>query len=169
MLYIFTGNGKGKTTAAIGTLVRSYGAGKSCAVIYFDKISEHCNELSALLELGIHSYVFGADRIEGEGFRFEHNKLDYLEVEKALNRARELVDRADVLVLDEFLNVLRTGQLGLEKALQFVDEFPKEKYLVLTGRGLHPEIESRADLISEINNIRHPFDSGVKAQKGIDY
>lgn len=175
MLYVFTGDGKGKTTAAVGSLIRGYGAGFACAIIFFDKTSERCSELNALLELGIHVYIFGKDRTanndneEGAGFRFENKQEDYVEAKKALDKAYELSKGVDFLVLDEFLNVFRVGLIPINQVLDFIEQFPKEKYLILTGRGLSEEIADRADLISEIQNIKHPFEQGVGAEKGIEY
>ncbi|MBU1180005.1 cob(I)yrinic acid a,c-diamide adenosyltransferase [Patescibacteria group bacterium] len=180
MLYIYTGDGKGKTTAAVGSLIRGYGAGKPCAIVFFDKTSERCAELDALLELGIHAHVFGANRIlardnnddsnEGGDFRFENIEEDFIEAKKALEKAQELAKFAEILVLDEFLNAIRVGIVHIKQALLFVEEFPQEKLLILTGRGLPEEIELRADLISEIKNIRHPFDQLKNtAVPGIDY
>ena len=179
MLYIYTGDGKGKTTAAIGSLIRGYGAGKPCAIVFFDKISERCEELDALLELGIHAHVFGANRLlarsdgddnnDGGNFRFENIEEDFIEAKKALEKAQELAKFAEILVLDEFLNAIRVGIVPINQAMLFVEKFPQEKLLILTGRGLPEEIELHADLISEIKNIKHPFEQGVMAKRGIEY
>jgi cob(I)alamin adenosyltransferase len=170
MLYIYTGDGKGKTTAAIGSLMRAYGAGKSCAIVFFDKNSDYCNELAALRELGIPSHIFGLNRVYEGYFRSENSEGDFLEAGKALDKAYELIsDGIEMLVLDEFLNVLRLNQVPLEEGLKLIDSFPKEKHLFLTGRGLPDEVADRADLVSEINKIKHPFEAGVKAERGIDF
>ncbi|MFA5133648.1 MAG: cob(I)yrinic acid a,c-diamide adenosyltransferase [Patescibacteria group bacterium] len=170
MLHIYTGEGKGKTTAALGALIRAYGAGLSCAIIFFDKNRELCSEFGALRELGIQAHIFGINRVEENGFRFQNSDADILEARKALDRAWELLSgRVDVLILDEFLNALRVNLMPLEEGLKLVDAFPREKHLILTGRGVVEEIRSRADLISEIQNIKHPFQEGIPAKKGIDF
>lgn len=188
MLYVYTGDGKGKTTAALGLIMRAYGAGKSCAIVFFDKNSEFCNELTTLKELGIQSYIFGMDRIypvkpppcgvpngqfngvnEGN-FRLTNTEEDFREASKAINMAYTLAkNEIDILVLDEFLNAIRLSLLPLGEALGFIDSWPVDKYLVVTGRGLPEEIKIRADLISEVQAVKHPLDAGVAAQKGIDY
>lgn len=169
MIVAFTGDGKGKTSAAIGTLIRAHGAGKTCAVVFFDKNPNYCNELKVLQNLGIKTHIFGSNRMFDNNFRLENNENDNQEAKKALEKAIELKDTADVLVLDELLNILRTKQIEAEKILNFLDSFPKNKFLIITGRGLPQEIEDRADLISEIKKIKHPIDKGIMAQSGIDY
>jgi len=178
MLYIYTGGGKGKTTAALGTLIRAHGAGKTCAIVFFDKNSDYCNEFKTLKQLGIEAHIFGQNRIfsspfQGEirgGFRLSNNEDDLQQAQNALNKAKELVDKSDVLILDELLNSIRLNQITLQDALNFIDNFPKEKFLVLTGRGLPKEIAERANLISEIKNIKHPFDRLKSvAVPGIEY
>ncbi|MBU4421854.1 cob(I)yrinic acid a,c-diamide adenosyltransferase [Candidatus Parcubacteria bacterium] len=200
MLYIYTGDGKGKTTVAIGTIVRATGAGKTCAIVFFDKNPDYCNELKILCQLNIDAHIFGQNRIyssplekkehsvtefppleKGEqggfnnsfprrGFRFNNNEEDLRQAKNALNKAKRLVDKSDLLVLDELLNSIRLEQVALRDVLDLIDNFPKEKYLILTGRGLPKEIAERADLISEIKNIKHPFDDlKTSAVPGIDY
>jgi len=160
MLYIYTGDGKGKTSAGLGLIIRAYGAGLSCAAIFFDKNSDYCNELTALKELGIQSHIFGANRITTEGaFRLENTDKDFEEAAKGIGLAREILAGGppDVLVLDEILNVVRIGLAPLQEITNLVDSWPREKYLVLTGRGLPEEIKTRADLVSDIQQIKHPF------------
>lgn len=172
MLYVYTGEGKGKTSAALGLVMRAYGAGLSCAVIFFDKNSDYCNELTSLKELGIQSHIYGANRIGDGSFRFDNMEKDFEEAAKGMNVAREILHSGakDVLVLDEILNVVRVGLAPLQEIIDLIDSWPREKYLVLTGRGLSEEIKVRADLVSEIQQIKHPFAAqGAMAQKGIDY
>jgi len=171
MLYIYTGDGKGKTSAAIGLLTRSRGAGLSCAIIFFDKNPDYCNELGILKQIGVEAYIFGNNRMLEYSFRFTNTEMDFKEAKNALITAKTIQDEdVDVLVLDEVLNGIRTGLLSLEDVLTFIDNWPKEKYLVLTGRGLPIEIKERSYMISEILNIKHPFDNKENvAQAGIDY
>ena len=170
MLYVYTGDGKGKTTAALGLIMRAYGAGKSCAIVFFDKNSEFCNELTTLKELGIQSYIFGMNRMYDGEFRLTNTEEDFRETSKALNMACTLAkNEIDILVLDEFLNAVRLNLLPLGEALGFIDSWPVDKYLVITGRGLPEEIKTRANLISEVLSLKHPLDAGATAQKGIDY
>lgn len=170
MLYVYTGDGKGKTTAALGLIMRAYGAGKSCAIIFFDKNSEFCNEIIALKELGIQSHIFGINRMYEGNFRLINTEEDFREAAKALNMAYALAkNEIDILVLDEFLNAVRLDLLPLGEALGFIDSWPVDKYLVVTGRGLPEEIKTRAHLVSDVQAVKHPLDAGVAAQKGIDY
>lgn len=172
MLYVYTGDGKGKTSAALGLVMRAYGAGLSCAVIFFDKNSDYCNELTSLKELGISSHIFGANRIGDGSFRFDNIEKDFEEAVQGINLAREILKSGtpDVVVLDEALNIIRVGLVPLQEIMNLIDAWPQEKYLVLTGRGLPEEIKIRADLISEISPLKHPFATdGTVARKGIDY
>jgi cob(I)alamin adenosyltransferase len=172
MLYIYTGEGKGKTTAALGLIMRAYGTGKSCAIVFFDKNSDYCSEIGTLRELGIKSYIFGANRVMADTFRFENIEEDFKEASNAVNAACEILKdgSTDVLTLDEVLNAIRVGLIPLGEILNFIDQWPREKYLVLTGRGLPPEIKERADLVSDIIAVKHPFlDKNFIAQRGIDY
>lgn len=172
MLYVYTGDGKGKTSAALGLVMRAYGAGLLCSVIFFDKNSNYCNELTALKELGIQSHIFGADRIGEGSFRLDNMEKDFEEAAKGISLAREILagGAPDVLVLDEILNVVRVGLAPLQEIINLIDSWPHEKYLVLTGRGLPEEIKTRADFVSEVQQIKHPFATeGAIAQKGIDY
>jgi len=172
MLYIYTGDGKGKTTAALGLIMRAYGAGKSCAIIFFDKNSDYCNEISTLMELGIKTYIFGANRITEDEFRFENIEEDFKEAKNAMAAVYEILKEGntDVFVLDEILNAIRTGLVPQNEIMQLIGEWPQDKYLIFTGRGLPLEIAERADMISDINAVRHPFlEKKLPAQKGIDY
>lgn len=172
MFYVYTGDGKGKTSAALGLIMRAYGAGKSCAIIFFDKNSDFCNELTTLKELGIQSHIFGANRVNDGSFRFDNMERDFEEAAKGINLAREILSNGapDILVLDEILNVVRVGLAPLAEIISLIDSWPREKYLVATGRGLPEEIKVRADLVSEIQQIKHPFATEkMIAQKGIDY
>jgi cob(I)alamin adenosyltransferase len=172
MLYIYTGDGKGKTSAALGLIMRAYGAGLNCAVVFFDKNSDYCNELTALKELGIRSYVFGANRMIDGGFRFGNTEDDLLEVARGVDMIWQIIKDGppEVLVLDEILNTVRLEQMPLSEVLKIADAWPPEKYLVLTGKGLPQEIKERANLISEIQPVKHPFTAErALAIKGIDY
>lgn len=172
MLYIYTGDGKGKTSAALGLVMRAYGAGLSCALIFFDKNSDFCNELTPLKELGIPSNIFGANRIEGDSFRFDNIEKDFEEAARGINLAQEILKSGapDVVILDEALNIIRVGLVPLQEIMNLIDAWPHDKYLVLTGRGLPEEIKTRADMISEISPVKHPFATqGAIARKGIDY
>jgi cob(I)alamin adenosyltransferase len=172
MLYIYTGDGKGKTSAALGLIMRAYGAGKSCAIIFFDKNPDYCSEMTALKELGIKSMIFGVNRIEDGGFRFGNTEADLFEAARAIDAIWEMVtnDPPEVLILDEILNAVRLEQVPLGEVQKIIDAWPAEKYLVLTGRGLPEELKSRAHLVSEILQTKHPFvDEKMLAVRGIDY
>lgn len=173
MIQVFTGDGKGKTTAALGEVMRCVGAGRKAAVIFFDKGGEHYSERKALERLGVEWYAFGRDRIDSRIGRFDFsiNDEDRRLGEFGLEKVKELLwpDRCDLLVLDEINSVVGTGILSVESVLSVIDEKPVGTELILTGRNAAQEIIDRADLVTEMKMVRHYFYKGVKAREGLDY
>jgi cob(I)alamin adenosyltransferase len=176
MLQIYTGNGKGKTTAALGLAVRAVGAGKKAAIVYFDKGGEFYSERPVLQERfrgDIEIFVTGLERFDPKlgTFRFGVTEDDRVEAERGLMVARDLLEhqRHDLVVLDEIVSSLDTGAVTLEQVMRLVDARPDSMELVLTGRGCPPELRKRADLVSEIKDVKHYLRKGVKARKGIDF
>ncbi len=171
LIQIYTGKGKGKTTAAIGQAIRAVGQDLKVGLVYFHKNPEEWDygELKKLGELGI----------ETKGFAEEHphfyedtpektmreeclNGLEYVE-----NIFRE--NSVDLLILDEIIIALRDGYLEEEEILNLLSDKPEDMEVVLTGRGATEQLLEKADLVSKIENIKHPFQEGVESRKGIDY
>jgi cob(I)alamin adenosyltransferase len=170
LVIVNTGNGKGKTTAALGVVLRSLGHGHRVAVVQYIKGAWEPGEALALQRF--------SDLLEwralGEGFTWEtQDKV----------RDRELVQQAwqeslvflgdpafQLVLLDEVNVALKHGYLELEALLQGLDTRPEGAHVVLTGRGAPPGLIERADLVTEMTLVRHPFrEQGVKAQKGIEF
>ncbi|MBI4437659.1 cob(I)yrinic acid a,c-diamide adenosyltransferase [Candidatus Uhrbacteria bacterium] len=173
LIQLFTGNGKGKTTAAIGEVVRAVGAGKRAAVIFFDKGGEHYMERGVLDTLGVPWFAYGRDRIDPVTGRFDFSVTDEdrrLGAE-GLAKAMQLVesDPYDLLVLDEINSTTDLGMVAKEAVLAFLDAKSDRTELVLTGRNAPQAFIDRAHLVTEMRLRKHYFYSGVKAREGLDY
>jgi cob(I)alamin adenosyltransferase len=170
LVIVLTGDGKGKTSAALGIALRAYGHNMSICVIQFIKGSFVTGESLAAERLGIEFVSLGKGFVTGKG-----NDLDLTEhrsaAEKALALARQRMfsGSLDILILDEINNAVELGLLDITAVLDLVKNKPANLHVVLTGRNAHPDLISAADLATEMHSLKHPFDSGVPAQKGIDY
>lgn len=158
---VFTGDGKGKTTAAIGTGCRAYGHGKNVAMIQFLKKGEY-GEIKAI---PFPVYQFGR-----EEFVIKPEKIDYELAEKGIEFARELLQKEKpfLLILDELNVAISMGILDINKAMEVI-ESRGETNLIITGRNAHEKIVEIADLVTEMKNIKHYFDSGINAIEGLEY
>jgi len=175
-IQVYTGDGKGKTTAALGLAVRAAGAGLRVAIVYFDKGGDHYSERRVLTEhLGglVDFFVSGLPRFDPvkRNFRFGVTPEDLSEARRGLDLSRGLLagGQYDVLVLDEFLTSIKTGLIPEADALEIIKSRPPETELVLTGRGCPPAIIALADLVSEIKDVKHYLRAGVPAREGLDF
>lgn len=170
---VYTGNGKGKTTAAIGLTVRAAGNRMRVFFLQFIKGQWKSGEREILRNLP------GVDlEVTGRGFTIEGLRDARIPMDDHLAAAahgwqvaRTLVaeGRYDMVVLDEILGAVTAGLVPLDELLQLVRSKPPELHLVLTGRGAPPELIELADLVSEVQAIKHPFETGIKAQRGIEF
>lgn len=171
LIHIYTGNGKGKTTAALGLCFRAAGWGIRSAFIQFMK-GQDTGEIHAAEKL-IDLMIF--EQYGSSGFIKNKNSESFREhlitTIKGLARAEELLKekRYSIIVLDEILTLPQFGLLPVEKIVELIDIKPAEVELVLTGRGAAPELIRRADLVTEMREIKHYYSSGVIARKGIEY
>lgn len=167
MIQVYTGNGKGKTTAALGLALRAAGAGLKVYIAQF--IKKGCyNELKSLKKLkNITIEQFG----RGCFIRSEPCKEDIELAHSALNRIKEIISKGkfDIVILDEINTALNLKLIKLREALNIIHTLPKKTELILTGRYAHPEIIKKSDLVSEIKEIKHYYKRGVKARKGIEF
>lgn len=172
-IQLYTGKGKGKTTAALGTALRAHANGKKVAFVYFDKGGSHYSEQKILDDLGIEYYRTGLDRIDPETgkFRFGVTDEDKAEGKKGLDKAEELITRGDldVLVLDEVAISTDLGILDEGDVLEVIKKKPKELELIMTGRDAPESFELAADLVSEMTLKKHYFYEGDPAREGLDY
>lgn len=179
MLQVYTGNGKGKTTCAVGLSVRALGAGMKVAFIQFDKgydgKNEHYHERHILRKLpGIDLFPTGLERMNADGsFRFGVLEGDLAEAKRGLALAREAIESAkyDLVVLDEILSARSYHLIEETDILDLLEVYGRHPKLevVLTGRGITAEIEKRADLITEFQPRKHYFDRGISARRGFEF
>ncbi len=169
LVQVYTGEGKGKTTAALGLALRAAGHGLRVEIIQFMKGWPGYGELASIDHLPtVTIRPFGRsgwvhpDHPEAE---------DCQRAAEALAHARHvLADKAaDLVVLDEVNVALAYGLLELDEVLALLDARPDDVELILTGRGAHPDILERADLVTEMCKIKHPYDRGIQARKGIEF
>ena len=173
MVQVVTGNGKGKTTSAIGQVVRTVGAGKKAAVVFFDKGGEHYMERSVLEQLGVPWFAFGRDRIDPVTGRFDFSvtEEDLQLGRDGLVKARELMEagEVDLLVLDEINSTTDLGMVSEEEGLALMTSKPEKVELVMTGRNAPDAFMEQAHLVTEMRLRKHYFYSGVKAREGLDF
>jgi cob(I)alamin adenosyltransferase len=171
LVLVFTGNGKGKTTAALGTALRAVGYGRRVAIIQFIKGTWRYGEMDALEripEIELHRVGAGFYKIMGDTLPEEVHRQA---ARDGLELAREKLrgGRYHLVILDEINNAVHAGLLGVQDVLGLIDDRPEEIDLILTGRDAAPEVQERADLVTEMREIKHPFQKGILARKGIDY
>jgi cob(I)alamin adenosyltransferase len=169
LVIVNTGDGKGKTTAALGIVLRAWGRGMATCVIQFLKHEAGAwGEVRAAEKLGI-------DWIKtGDGFTWTSRDMDETTA-KALHGweiAKEKIASGayDIVVLDEFTYLLTLGWLDTTEALDWLKAHrPAGMHLIITGRGAPQALIDYADLVTEMTNIKHPYDRGIQAQGGIEF
>lgn len=174
LIQLFTGNGKGKTTASLGEAIRAIGAGKRVGIVYFDKGGDtHYFERLVLDGLeGVEYVATGRDRIDPITNRFDFSitEFDKQEGARGLREvARMFTDTYDVVVMDEVNSSADLGIISIEDVLRVLDQKPEHTELIMTGRNAPQEFMDRAHLMTEMRLRKHYFYSGVKAREGLDY
>jgi len=171
LILVNTGNGKGKTTAALGLGMRAWGQGFKVLVLQFIKGNWKYGELQAAERMGPDFVI----RQMGEGFVkncTDDEKLQHQSAaQEALQTARDEITggKWDMIILDEINYAIKFGLVPLTTILELINIKPKPLHLVLTGRDAHPEIIEIADLVTEMKEIKHPYKQGIKAQQGIEF
>ncbi|MXX06296.1 MAG: cob(I)yrinic acid a,c-diamide adenosyltransferase [Gammaproteobacteria bacterium] len=168
LLLILTGNGKGKSSSAFGMLARSVGHGLRCAVVQFIKGAWECGERLLFEDNPLVEF-----HIMGTGFTWEtqDRQTDIAAAEAAWSKAEALLadEATDLVILDELTYMLTYGYLDKARVLEALRGRPARQHVVVTGRNASRELLEIADTVSEVNEVRHAFNHGVKAQKGLDY
>jgi cob(I)alamin adenosyltransferase len=173
LIIVHTGDGKGKTTAALGLAIRAWGDGLRVLIMQFIKGSWKYGELSSLQKLG---QIDGRMEIRqcGHGFTQQPGE-DQAEHRQAAAAALQEAKRAaasgkwDMIILDELNYAVKFGLVSLEEVLDLLQSKPPMLHLVLTGRDARQELIDAADLVTEMKLIKHPFQNGIKAQKGVEF
>ncbi|MFQ5856521.1 MAG: cob(I)yrinic acid a,c-diamide adenosyltransferase [Anaerolineae bacterium] len=169
LVVVNTGHGKGKTTAALGILLRAWGRGMHLCVIQFLKHEAGgWGEIRAAQKLGIEWHKMG------DGFTWLSKDMDetIAKARHAWEVAQEKIVSGDydLIILDEFTYPLKYGWLDTEEVVTWLrDNKPPMLHLVITGRDAPPELTDFADLVTEMRKVKHPFDQGIRAQPGIEF
>ena len=166
LVIVHTGDGKGKTTAALGLALRAFGAGLRVLILQFIKGKKDSGELKALKLLGVEIRQCGLGFITKENFA-EQKKSARAAIELA---QKEILSGAwDLIILDEINYAVKFGLLDAAEILSLIEIRPQELHLVFTGRNALPELIDAADLVTEMKLIKHPFQKVIAAQSGIEF
>ncbi|ELY5872435.1 cob(I)yrinic acid a,c-diamide adenosyltransferase [Cronobacter sakazakii] len=167
IVIVFTGNGKGKTTAAFGTVTRAVGHGKKAAVIQFIKGEWPNGERNLLEPYGVEFQVMAT----GFTWDTQNRESDTAACQAVWQHGKRMLADAslDLVVLDELTYMVAYDYLALEEVLAALRARPAHQTVIITGRGCHRDILEYADTVSELRPVKHAFDAGIKAQIGIDY
>lgn len=172
-IQIYTGNGKGKTTAALGLAIRAAGQGKKVAIVYFDKGGLLYGERNILPKLKPHInfWVTGLIRfVPGNPFRFGVTEGDKQEVLKGLDIVYGLFKKKyDLIIMDEICSCAGLKMAPVSYILKLMRLKPKHIELVMTGRNCPKKLITEADLVTEMKPIKHYFYKGIPARQGIEF
>jgi len=165
---VLTGNGKGKTTSALGCGLRAAGRGLTVLMVQFMK-GRIYGELESVKHVpGFEILQFGRDVfVDKDNPAVEDRELARLGFEKACDAVSS--GKYDMVILDEINIAVDYGLVDLDELLDLVERKPKQVELILTGRYAHPEIQRVADTVTEMLDIKHHFSSGIEAREGIEY
>ncbi len=169
---VYTGKGKGKTTAALGIALRATGYEKKICMIQFIKGSWHYGEMDSSKRLEPEFEMIPAGKgfvgiIDDTSPKEEHEKI----AKEAIQTSNEKIQSGnyDIVILDEINYAVNLGLISVDDVLNLIESKPKKLDLVLTGNHVRDEIIEEADLVTEMKEIKHPFQKGIKAKKGIDF
>jgi len=171
MIIVNTGNGKGKTTAAIGQIIRSLGRGWKVCLIQLFKGKEFYGEQKVLKGLKNLTFYSFAPKHPGCFKNISRKKLDS-DCASALNKFKAVLcgkKKYDLIVLDEFNIAVRDGFLNIKALLEVLRSIDSNTNILITGRSAHKNLLKIADLITEMKEVKHPFNIGILAKKGIEF
>jgi len=172
LIIVHTGNGKGKTTAALGLAIRAWGDGLRVLILQFIKGGWKYGEIETIKKLGEIDGRIELKRL-GKGFqRNTDDKAEHIEAAKeALKEAGNAFESGnyDLIILDEINYAVKFELITVEDVKALLAKRPAELHVVLTGRDAKEEIINLADLVTEMKLIKHPYQKGIKAQKGIEF
>jgi cob(I)alamin adenosyltransferase len=183
LVQIYTGDGKGKTTAALGLALRAAGHGMRVLIIQFMKTVRYYGELEAVKRLAPNVEIVqkgkpcptsDAEYVESKGcFVDPRNPApeDIAAARDGLTFSAEVLRKAehDIVILDEVLCAIQFRLITCEDVVKLVRMKPPDMELILTGRGAPAELIQLADLVTEMRQVKHPFDRGITARKGVEY
>lgn len=173
LIHIYTGEGKGKTTASIGLAVRAAGQGFKVLLVQFFKLEEDPSGEKEVIRKNIPAIELIRSKVRHPCFTGEGT--DEGELKKGVQETFELVKTRldekiyDLLVLDEVISAVSGGWIELNAFLEFLDKRPEGLEVVLTGRDAPVELVKKADYVTEMLKIKHPYEKGIKARRGIEF
>lgn len=172
LVVVITGNGKGKTSSALGMALRACGHGMRVCIIQFMKGDLYAGEWDGIkkmaCEIELHATGKGFCGIQGNPYPWAEHRAN---AQDAVDLVHEKMAGGafDLMILDEINNALRLKLVDLEQLLEIIRTKPPLMHLVLTGRDAHPEVIELADTVSEVREIKHAYRQGIEPQPGIDY
>lgn len=167
ILMVFTGNGKGKTTAAFGTALRASGHGKRVAAVQFIKGEWPNGERNLLEQHGVEFQVMAT----GFTWDTQNRETDTLACQQVWQQARRMLadPQLDLVILDEITYMVSMDYLDLDELVNALTQRPAQQSVIITGRGCHRSLLDMADTVTEMRPVKHAFDAGIQAQQGIDW
>jgi cob(I)alamin adenosyltransferase len=172
LIVVITGNGKGKTTSALGMALRACGHGMRVCIIQFMKGDLYAGEWDGIKRMNckieLHATGKGFCGIQGNPYPWAEHRAN---AQDAIDLIHEKMSSGsyDIMILDEINNALKLKLVDLEQVLEILRTKPPFMHLVLTGRDAHPEVIELADTVSEVREIKHAFRQEIEPQPGIDY
>jgi len=172
LVVVITGNGKGKTTTALGIVVRACGHNLRISMIQFMKGDIYAGEWDGIKKMNCQVELISTGKgfcgIQGNPYPYKEHREN---AQEAIRLARQKMESGqfDILILDEINNALFLHLVDLDQILEIIRRKPLLMHLVLTGRDAHPRVIELADTVSEINEIKHAYRKGIEPQPGIDY
>lgn len=168
LIHIYTGDGKGKTTAAVGLAVRAAGSGLKVLFAQFLK-GQATGETQPLKKLGV--TVFRSDAVTKFIPYMTKAELDECRTaqHRIFDEAKAGIAQYDVIILDEVCSAVSTGMIDVKEVVSMMEQRPRGTEIVLTGRDAPNELVALADYVSDIKAVKHPFDRGITARQGIEY
>jgi cob(I)alamin adenosyltransferase len=168
LVMVNTGNGKGKTTAALGVLLRAWGRDMSVVMLQFIKAkTANWGEIKAARKMGVEIIPLG------DGFTWTSKDIEHdrAMAEECWRQCRERIqsDVYDIVIMDEMTYCFKFGWLDIDEVIDVLRNRPAGQHVIITGRDAPPELVEFADLVTEMTEIKHPYKSGVKAQPGIEF
>ncbi|MBI0551773.1 cob(I)yrinic acid a,c-diamide adenosyltransferase [Pectobacterium parmentieri] len=167
ILIVFTGNGKGKTTAAFGTVTRAIGHGLRAGVIQFIKGEWPNGEKNLLQQHGVEFQVMAT----GFTWDTQNRQTDTAAAQKVWQAGKRMLTdpQLDLVVLDELTYMISYDYLNLSDVVTTLKQRPAGQTVIITGRGCHRDLLEMADTVTEMRPVKHAFDNGIQAQQGIDW
>lgn len=172
LIQVYTGDGKGKTTAALGLGLRAVGYGYKVKMIQFLK-GRDSGELFSTKKLNGDFEIYRFDK--SKKFFWNMNESEKEELKKKISNAFDFIEETiekndcDILILDEVMGAISNKLVSIDRVLHILDIKPENMEIILTGRNVPEAILDRADLVSEMKMVKHPFEKGIPARKGIEY